>query len=415
MPNYRDSQGKTITLNKEINRSGEGVIWTTNQQGLLAKIYHQSTQERIDKLQVMVKNPPDDPTAKQGHISIAWPKELIYDHGKIIGFLMPEIKNAKELLYVYNPKYRKQHLPQANWYVLHIIAGNLASIIQALHVKGYIVGDMKTQNILVNNQGMVSIIDTDSFQVKDIHNNRVYRCPVASEGFTPPELIGKKLKELTQTRYHDRFRLAIIIHQLLFSYHPFMGKWTGSGDPPGMDDSISSGHWLYGTNSLLKPTINNLALDILHPELKKCFLKCLNDGHNDAIKRPSPEDWVNALTLAINHLTVCNHNNNHIYSDHYGKCIWCERLNTLKVDAFPKINNPLHPQKISQQIPVQHPRQPQPQPQPPQPKPPQPQLQNIYQPSVKHPVKPTTWGGKIWAFIKKIGVDCVNIIKRFFR
>lgn len=81
---------------------------------------------------------------------------------------------------------------------------------------------------------------------------------------------------MTQTRYSDRFRLGVIIYLLLFSHHPFMGTWKGNSDPPGQDESISKGYWPYGVNSPLKASINTIELDIVHPAVKKCFLKCFN-------------------------------------------------------------------------------------------------------------------------------------------
>lgn len=342
MVNYRDNQGNNISLTKEISRSGEGVIWQTNRKGCLAKIYHQSTLQKIQKLKLMIANPPDDPTRGQNHVSIAWAIDLLKDNqGKYVGFLMPEIRNSVQLLEVYNSKVRNKKFPQFNWYCLHNTALNVALIIKAIHSKNYIVGDMKTQNLLVNGLGQVSVIDADSFQVKDSTTNQVYRCPVGSEGFTPPELIGKDLSSLTQTRYNDRFRLGVIIYLLLFTHHPFMGKWQGNDDPPGQDESISKGFWPYGINSPLQPSINTIALDIVHPELKKCFLKCFNDGHQSPTSRPSPEDWVNALATAIQNLEACSRINNHVYHRGYGKCYWCERSARRGVDIFPAVKQPI--------------------------------------------------------------------------
>ncbi|WP_374791211.1 DUF1036 domain-containing protein [Aerosakkonema funiforme] len=344
MTSYYNSKGQSISLVKEIARSGEGVIWRTNLSGYLAKIYHSSDSDRVKKLEVMVANPPEDPTLSQNHISIAWPQELLRDgNGNCLGFLMPEITQAKELFYVYNPKHRKQQAPRFNWYFLHITALNVASIIQALHAKNYIVGDMKSQNILVNDRGLVSVIDTDSFQVKDPKTGTVYRCFVGTEGFTPSELIGKDLSNLNQTRFHDRFRLAVIIHLLLFGYHPFRGEWKGSGDQPGEDESISKGYWPYGQNSLFQPSHNTIPLDVVHPEIKKYFLKCFNDGHTSPSSRPSAEDWFKALKVAISDLTSCSKVANHSYSRTYGKCYWCERANNLTVDIFPPVSNAITP------------------------------------------------------------------------
>ncbi len=334
MANYYDQKGKSISLTKQINSGGEGTVWTTNRTGCLAKIYLNPTAEKIDKLKAMIANPPDDPCQNQNHVSIAWPIDLIKDdRGNYLGFLMPEIKNSVQLLDVYSSKIRNKKFPSFNWYSLHITARNLTLIIDSLHSKDYIVGDMQTQNILVNAWGLVSLIDVDSFQIKT--QNNVYRCSVGKEGFTPPELIGKDFKTMTQTRYHDRFRLAVIIHYLLFTHHPFAGQWTGSGDQPGQDDSVSKGYYPYNSNSLIKPSINTVELAIVHPELQKCFLKCFNEGHFNPTKRPSPQDWMKALDMAIKTLTNCYTITNHIYSFHYQKCYWCERKKRVNYDIFP--------------------------------------------------------------------------------
>ena len=138
------------------------------------------------------------------------------DQGYFVGFLMPEIKDGKELLDVYNPRRRQALKLQIDWRFLHTTALNIVSIIEALHAAGYVLGDIKQQNILVNNRALPSIIDTDSFQVKNPKNGKVYRCLVGSPGYTPPELMGKDFASIEQTEVHDRFRLGIIIYQLLF-------------------------------------------------------------------------------------------------------------------------------------------------------------------------------------------------------
>lgn len=347
MPSYFNSQGQSISLVKEIAKGGEGAIWKTNRSGYLGKIYYKPTPQQVEKLRLMLANPPQNPTASQNHIAISWPIDLIEDSQKnCVGFLMPEITNAKEMINIYHPKLRGKEAPRFNWYCLHIIALNFVSILKEIHGRNYIIGDISAKNVLVNDRSLVSLIDTDSFQVQDSKTGKFYRCSVASEGFIPPELVGKNLSQLTQTRSHDRFRLAVIIYYLLFGHHPFMGKWTGSGNPPGQNESISKGYWPYGVNSLLKPSQNTIPLNVVHPALEKLFLKCFNDGHKKPSSRPSPEDWSKALKTAINDLVVCSKNRNHIYSRNYGKCYWCVRANNLNVDIFPSVQKPIHPKRI---------------------------------------------------------------------
>lgn len=332
----RASNGKSVSLGKQIASSGEGEVWETNQSGILAKIYHNPTPERIEKLKVMLANPPIDPMASQNHVSIAFPQDLLKNqHGAYVGFLMPAIRQSRELTSVYNPSLRKRKAPGFNWYYLHATALNTAWIIQAIHDKGYVLGDIKPQNILVSDRALVAVIDTDSFQVRDSHTGKVYRCTVGSEGFTPVELLGKDFSTTDQTEIHDRFRLAVLIHYLLFGYHPFSGQWVGSGESPEQTELIRKGFWYSGQNSLIRPSQNTIPLDIVHPEIKQCFLKCFNDGHTSPHLRPTAEDWHNALEIAVNDLTTCDKVNNHIYTQHYGKCYWCERAAKLNVDIFP--------------------------------------------------------------------------------
>lgn len=332
----RASNHQPVTLSKQIASSGEGEVWETNLNGYLAKIYHNPTPERIKKLEVMIVNPPDDPMLRFNHTAIAWAKDLLVDqNGATVGFLMPAIQNSQELPSVYNPKLRKRKAPGFNWYYLHIAALNTAWIIQAIHAKGYVLGDIKPQNILVSDRALVAVIDTDSFQVRDMRSGEVYRCTVGSEGFTPVELLGQDFSTTDQTEVHDRFRLAVLIHYLLFGCHPFSGEWQGVGDPPEQNELIRRGFWAYSQNSLIRPSQNTIPLDVVHPEIKRCFLQCFNDGHTAPHLRPTAEDWHNALIVAIQDLVACNTLDSHHYSRSYGKCYWCERKATLGVDIFP--------------------------------------------------------------------------------
>lgn len=284
----------------------------------------------------MLANPPIDPMASQNHVSIAFPQDLLKNqNGAYVGFLMPAIRHSRELTSVYNPSLRKRKAPGFNWYYLHATALNTAWIIQAIHDKGYVLGDIKPQNILVSDRALVAVIDTDSFQVRDSQTGKVYRCTVGSEGFTPVELLGKDFSTTDQTEICDRFRLAVLIHYLLFGYHPFSGQWIGAGESPEQTELIRKGFWYDGQNSLIGSSQTTIPLDVVHPEIKRCFLKCFNDGHTSPHLRPTAQDWHKALQVAINELTACDKVDSHHYSRSYGKCCWCERKAKLNVDIFP--------------------------------------------------------------------------------
>ncbi|MEA5619427.1 TonB family protein [Cronbergia sp. UHCC 0137] len=332
--------GKSITLlGEEIANSGEAKVWRTNQNGYLAKIYHSPTPERVQKLAVMIAHPPTEPNSHLNHISFAWPKSALKNaQGDCVGFLMPEIKDGKELLDVYNPRRRKALKLEIDWRFLHTTAMNIVSIIEALHAAGYVLGDIKPQNILVNNRALPSIIDTDSFQVINPKNGKIYHCLVGSEGYTPPELIGKDFDSIEQTEVHDRFRLGVIIYQLLFGGNsPFQGKWTGAGETPEPNEIIRRGLWLYSPNSLIEPVPRTIPMIIVHPEIRECFLKCFNDGHKNPNFRPTARDWLKALRTGNDNLTICDRIDSHYYSRTFGSCYWCDRSTNLGVDIFPGV------------------------------------------------------------------------------
>lgn len=338
-----DSLGLKIQGTEKIHSSGEGFIWRTNRSGYLAKIYKSPTPERISKLQAMIKNPPKDPTRVPNHISIVWPCELLYQSINCVGFLMPEIKGAKELMHVYNPKNRQnsKYLSKFNWHYLHQTARNVASIIWGLHDKNYIVGDMKPQNLLVNDRGLVSIVDTDSFQVTDsTTSTTIHYCPVYTPEFTPPELLEKNISQIKQAKFHDCYRLAIVIYLLLFGYHPFQkGKWDSYEEQPTFPERVKKGLWLYNPNSNLTHDIGSIPLEVVTSEVQNLFLRAFNDGHKDPRQRPSAKEWYEALDTAISQLKHCSQINNHVYTLNYGKCYWCERANKLGTDIFDAPNS----------------------------------------------------------------------------
>ncbi|MBD2132961.1 hypothetical protein H6F47_11110 [Sphaerospermopsis sp. FACHB-1094] len=331
-----DSTSERITLLNEIAASGEAKVWRTNHHGYLAKIYHSPTPERMEKLAAMIAHAPKEPNSHLNHISFAWTNSSLKDDkGDYVGFLMPEVKGGKELINIYNPQLRKSLKLEIDWRFLHTTALNIASIIAALHEAGYVLGDIKPQNILVNNRALPSIIDTDSFQVKNPKNGKVYRCLVGSEGYTPPELIGEDFSRIEQTEIHDRFRLAVIIYQLLFGGNsPFQGIWTGGGETPEVNELIKHGIWLYSQNSLIEHVERTIPMIIVHPAIRECFLRCFNDGYKNPHLRPTAKEWLEVLRIGNDNLTVCDRVDSHFYSRTYGSCYWCDRSTKLGVDIF---------------------------------------------------------------------------------
>lgn len=340
----RQFSGQLITIDptSAIASGGEGRIYPVQQQpSLVAKIYHKPTDEDADKLTVMFSMPPDAPIAAPGHASIAWPVDLLRTVGRkeqIVGFLMPRVTKVLPIHTYYTPKTRREQKPLFNYLYLHRTARNLAAAVNALHIRGYVIGDVNESNILVTDTALVTLVDTDSFQVRDPYTGYVFRCPVGKPEFTPPELQGQAFRDIDRTPENDLFGLAILIFQLLMEgTHPFAGVYQGSDDPPPLELRIKAGHFPYSSKSVpYRPMPAAPAFDLLNPTLREMFLQCFEAGHSNPSARPDATRWVNAIREAEDALVTCAKNSQHKYGNHLRTCPWCDRTKLLKGrDPFP--------------------------------------------------------------------------------
>ncbi|HEY3291641.1 MAG TPA: hypothetical protein VGK87_16030 [Anaerolineae bacterium] len=342
-----DSARKPMTLGPELSRGGEGAVYPLPAQpGLIAKLYTHPPQDYADKLAWMRTHPPDDPglnISRSGvapHASIAWPLDLLYNPpGQFAGYVMPRITNASSLLGVFNPRTRARTLPNFDWRYQHRTARNLAKALNALHDKNYVIGDLNESNVLVTPSALVTLIDTDSFQVHA--HGRMFYCPVGKPEYTPPELQGRSFRDLPRKPEHDSFGLGVLVFQLLMDgSHPFRAQWLGTGDPPSIEERIKQGWFPYlsGSGGPVAPPPNVPPLNVLHPRLVELLQRCFVTGHDAPSERPGAGEWVEALADAEKALTNCV--NGHVYSGHQRACPRCDAPNPhlLAVPGFDTFN-----------------------------------------------------------------------------
>ncbi len=363
LPQTYTAQGKKLELAAELGRGGEASVFLLKGEAKAVKLYHEPSEEKAAKLQVMLDNAPIDPTRSAGHISIAWPEALVHDqYGDVIGFSMPllDLNSSMALHQLYNPKSRRQRAPALTWLYLVRIARNLCTVIAALHDKGYVIGDLNESNILVSNRALVSLVDCDSVQVKD--GRKVYRCPVGKPEYTAPELQNKSFKKVTRKQNHDAFALSILLFFLLMEgVHPFAGVYKGSGDPPNLVDNIAASNSPYLGHKLKRSPV---ALPFEH--LPRTMRRLFQDAFQQGLwrKRPTAKAWQEALEGLEQSLTNCSLNAQHVYANHLTTCPWCERALDLGLEAFPDTGQ--------------------------------------YTPSIVKPVFKQAFDGSHWAFIKKV-------------
>src|SRR4051812_2705902 len=108
--NVTDSRHRPLTLGRRLGGGGEGDVYAVlGRPGVAAKIYAKPTREIGEKLARMIARPPPGREGADGHVTLAWPAELLTEAGKPalpVGFLMPLIAGSVPLVEVFNPRLR---------------------------------------------------------------------------------------------------------------------------------------------------------------------------------------------------------------------------------------------------------------------------------------------------------------------
>ena len=119
--------------------------------------------------------------------------------------------------------------------------------------------------------------------------------------------------------------------------HPFQGVWSGTGEPPSIEEHIHRGEWPYVSSNYFKPGRFALPLSILPPPVQELMKDCFITGFPYPDKRPSAEEWRQALQSTLHTVTTCAANPQHRYSNHLDQCPWCERVDGKLPDSFPAL------------------------------------------------------------------------------
>lgn len=333
-----------------IGAGSEGEIYQVpGDDSRVIKIYKRNAIDsaRVDKLAAMVADPPTDPMRTKGHASIAWPEDLVISpaEGKVCGFVMPRLGDSLPLSHFYDLKFRRAHLPFINYRSLCRIGLNLASAVWAIHDKGYVIGDINEGNIMANEKALVTLVDTDSFQIRESGSGRVFRCLVFTPLYTAPEFQAVPLDQVDRLPAQDLFGITVLLFQLLMEGQlPYACAFSNSSNAPDIVDCLINGYFPYAQqlNGITSPPWAP-PYSTLHPALQDLFNRCFLDGHHDPSLRPDAKTWHKALNATENDLIACQVNNQHYYFNHLNICPWCERTQLLNAalkhgnwDPFPQ-------------------------------------------------------------------------------
>ena len=303
---------QTVTIeDKPFASGGEGAVHKimspASYKGYCAKLYfHQHrTKRREQKIEFMVKNPlPDTRGLRQGGCIICWPTELLYQHNRFVGFIMPKAFDHSTHLYALcTPAVRKLPTVWHSKYDRTTGSGiearlklcvNIAAAINFIHSQGkYVFVDLKPQNILITDDGRISLIDLDSIQIA--HNSKVlFPAQVATPEYVPVE--GNHInpsRDIIPESW-DRFSLAVVFYELLFGLHPYAASYQGRyKDSSSVADSIKNGLFVFGskkTHVYSRPPLHD-NFSRLPDSIQRMFLRAFDDGHANPLLRPKAEEW----------------------------------------------------------------------------------------------------------------------------
>lgn len=309
---------KPIVLSPEpFESGGEGSIYkiasSADFTNHCVKIFAtDKIRQKQSKLEYMVRNKPEGITGS--HHLVCWPSELIFNgKNEFIGYVMPlAFGGSRSLLGLTNPKlqplgdfdFQKFDRATRNGMRARMaICCNILLAIYYLHEKAKcVIVDCKPQNILFSDNGSISIIDVDSFQITT-DQDATYYSEVVTFDYAPAELettnpISKRISPAW-----DRFSIAVCMYQILLGIHPYAGTANGQfSNKDSLDEKIRSGLFVHGSmkqHLIVTPPPHRTFFTVLPQSVQNLFHRAFDAGHKQPSLRPPAEEWYKALNLSL--------------------------------------------------------------------------------------------------------------------
>lgn len=357
MPVYSGMYGTCYMTGKTLGSGGEGTIYSLTGHGnLVAKIYNQKKfhngQERKQmerKLKTMISM--NVSTMPDGIMRLAWPQDILYENGKMAGFIMSKIDSKYKIYDLYrgeNNTVRDKIYPGYNWKYAVQFAWHLAWTTEYLHSRGIVIGDFNQTNIAIDTRhNTVILIDCDSFDIRDPVTGEHFPCCVGLDEMLAPELqMAGNLSKAEFTKESDNFSLAIHIFRLLMNNaNPFGGRITSRASVSSipMNRAICNGECVY-VRKVPGKQIPAWAPkpSMLPPDVLELFKKTFNYTARTAVRnianRATAGEWRRTLEPygapePNPKLKKCSQNPAHIYPAHNKTCPWCRNTSAVSVDT----------------------------------------------------------------------------------
>jgi serine/threonine protein kinase len=228
----------------------------------------------------------------------------------------------------YRNKSYKLHLDLSelgDWGKYIRICLNVSRAVARMHAAGLAHSDLSYRNVLIDPvSGNASIIDIDGLVVPGRFPPDVVGTPdfIAPEVLSTMGLDKKDPNRKLPSMLTDRHALAVMIYMYLLYRHPLKGgNYFGTGDSTEEDNLMMGSKALFIEHPSDKSNrpkanqidpkdmpwadINKLPYTICGPYLKALFDRAFIDGLHNPSKRPSAEEWKDALIKTVDLMQPC--------------------------------------------------------------------------------------------------------------
>ncbi|MEW1547469.1 protein kinase domain-containing protein [Streptomyces tsukubensis] len=325
--------GRSWRLTGQIGSGSEGFVYGVDDaRPLVAKLVPdppdpEAYRRRVARLVRQRREPRTVGLLSGTPVRLAWPMVGVRTAGgteadRVDGYVMTDMRYAYEPFpQLLTASARRDRLPRATWETALRAAASLARLLGELHSEGYVVGDLKPDNLWADATGRVGMADVDSWQFTD--GPEVFPGRMRTPGYTAPERIGTPTARPPDPASDD-FALAVLVHQLLMAgLHPFAGHPADGGDYLSYDDNVLHGRCrIVDRMSVLLPRTAPPA-DLLPRRLAELF----RAAFTGSLRRPAAVEWERALTaeLAPGRLKVCAADSRHVHTVERPWCPWCDQ------------------------------------------------------------------------------------------